>query len=824
MRNLPRLVPLAAALAAAFACNAADTLPQGEVLRDGQATVVRTSAARLDILQTSNRAVLDWQSFSIGTGGHVNFQQPSASSSILNRVVGIDPSVILGRLSANGMVFLVNPNGIVFGESARIDVGSLVASTANISTENFMAGRYLFDDVVNRHATIVNDGLISAADGGLIALIAPGVANSGTLRANLGRVVLASGNAFTLDLFGDQLIAFAVDDKVTERLTDLEGRALRAYVEHSGTIEAQSVLITANAARAVLDNVINLSGVVRATGASQRGGEVVLYGEDVTVTRSAVIDVSGGSGGRVTINSDNHTQFDGYVNAKSADAFVEISGKKTLGYEGSVDMSAGGRLLFDPTELDIGAAMAATLSGTMRSGATATASTTAGDLVVSAMIDGRGGVAGGGLTLTAGGTGSIMLNNDIITNNGAVTLNAGGSIMANGGSSIVPGGNLIYAGSGMVSMNAGSALQVPTLVAGAVSLASPNIVTKGIIAASGSVTFTGPVELQHSVFTSSGNILFTGTATVNPVGDEILYQPGATWTQGFPNTTGVLLTQAQFQAMPPTQLAGGTVAWDVQSANLTISAPGNITFQNGLVSGYLSPASTYPYFHNAAYTAGVTTRASTGAFPTRFYSVDVYAGGTASFAGVVGFAGANNHPGQAGSTTWNNTDSTFMLAINGTLGGAGVAASTVDHLVINGTAVANTGAVPAQLNGLTLVLVAPSNGTGGGLVPPSPLQAGSAGAFLAEINLPPVVGGGADTAALVVAANSVSNLQSEDEDAEAAQSVSQSADLGRSGGAAGATGDVFSLGFSLANARNAGLNADADYFSLNPFDYLRRRR
>ena len=90
MRNLPRLAPLAAALAAAFACNA-ETLPQGETLRDGQATVVRTSASRLDILQASNRAVLDWQSFSIGTGGHVNFQQPSASSSILNRVVGIDP-------------------------------------------------------------------------------------------------------------------------------------------------------------------------------------------------------------------------------------------------------------------------------------------------------------------------------------------------------------------------------------------------------------------------------------------------------------------------------------------------------------------------------------------------------------------------------------------------------------------------------------------------------------------------------------------------------------------------------------------------------------
>ena len=110
-----------------------------------------------------------------------------------------------------------------------------------------MAGRLKFDQVVNRNAVIVNRGEITAAAGGLVALVAPGVENSGVIRAELGRVVLASGNAFTLDLFGDKLVTFAVDDKVAARLTDVDGRPLKAYVNQSGTIEADggSILIAA---------------------------------------------------------------------------------------------------------------------------------------------------------------------------------------------------------------------------------------------------------------------------------------------------------------------------------------------------------------------------------------------------------------------------------------------------------------------------------------------------------------------------------------------------------------------------------------------------
>ena len=108
--------------------------------RRGRRASSRRTANRLDIIQCSQRAAINWQSFSIGRTGHVNFQQPSASAATLNRVVGADPSAIIGRLTANGQVFLINPNGVLFGQGAKIDVGSLVTSTANISNENFMAG------------------------------------------------------------------------------------------------------------------------------------------------------------------------------------------------------------------------------------------------------------------------------------------------------------------------------------------------------------------------------------------------------------------------------------------------------------------------------------------------------------------------------------------------------------------------------------------------------------------------------------------------------------------------------------------------------------
>ena len=194
--------------------------PVGEQVVGGQASVSRTGANTL-VTQSSDRAAINWQSFSIGEGETVRFAQPSASSVALNRVLGQNPSQILGSLSANGQVFLVNPNGVLFGQGARVDVGGLVASTLGISNSDFLAGRYRFgtDGVTGGTAQVTNVGSI-IANGGYVALIGPQVKNSGSITAASGSVALAAGEQVTLNLNGNKLISLTVDKGALNTLAD----------------------------------------------------------------------------------------------------------------------------------------------------------------------------------------------------------------------------------------------------------------------------------------------------------------------------------------------------------------------------------------------------------------------------------------------------------------------------------------------------------------------------------------------------------------------------------------------------------------------------
>ncbi len=134
---------------------ASQALPASPAVAVGAATVGVTGSAML-VEQTTDRAVINWQSFSVGRDASVEFRQPSSSSATLNRVLGSDPSAIFGALRSNGTVILVNPNGVLFGASSRVDVGSLVASTHAITDADFMAGRLTFTRTGS--AAVVNEG------------------------------------------------------------------------------------------------------------------------------------------------------------------------------------------------------------------------------------------------------------------------------------------------------------------------------------------------------------------------------------------------------------------------------------------------------------------------------------------------------------------------------------------------------------------------------------------------------------------------------------------------------------------------------------------
>jgi filamentous hemagglutinin family protein len=274
--------------------------PEGGVVSAGSATI-NANGNTLTVNQTSHNAVIDWRSFSINPAETTHFVQPSANAAVLNRVTSANnPSYILGTLKANGQVFLINPAGIVFGANARVDVAGLVASTAHISNQNFMNRNYRFEMPRNNdgaeiaQGAIVNHGSINAAEHGLVALVAPNVENHGVIQANLGNVILASGKAFTLDLYGDQLVNFKIDTPA-----DNTGNAVG--VTNTGAILADGgkILVSAQVAKGVVDNVINMGGVAQARSVVQRGGEIVLLGGDEGVVKvSGKLDVSGKSAGQ----------------------------------------------------------------------------------------------------------------------------------------------------------------------------------------------------------------------------------------------------------------------------------------------------------------------------------------------------------------------------------------------------------------------------------------------------------------------------------------------------------------------------------------------
>ena len=276
----PRLIITWALLALGASPAAAG--PEGGTVVGGSATIQGAGTPAVIVNQASSSAVINWNTFNIRANESVRFNQPSSSSVVLNRVTGGQgPSEIMGTLTANGRVFLINRDGILFGPGSVVNTAGFLATTHDIKNADFMAGRYNFNIPGRPDASIVNQGRITATSGGFAALVAPGVRNSGTITATLGTVALASGNSFTLDMYGDKLITLAVGDQIASKVIDVAtGKPLKSLVSNtrSGVISANGgrVELTAAAARAVVDSVINTRGVIRANSIGHRNGLIVL--------------------------------------------------------------------------------------------------------------------------------------------------------------------------------------------------------------------------------------------------------------------------------------------------------------------------------------------------------------------------------------------------------------------------------------------------------------------------------------------------------------------------------------------------------------------
>ena len=173
---------LACCIAAALA-PAAYAGPEGGQIVAGNGAITQTDAATTLITQSSDRLAIDWQSFNVGVNETVRFEQPSAQAAALNRIFDQNPSSILGAVEANGRVYLLNPNGMVFGTTARINVGALIASSLNLNVDDFVAGRNELAAGSTGAGLVLNRGLITAATGGSVTLLGGAVANEGLIVA-----------------------------------------------------------------------------------------------------------------------------------------------------------------------------------------------------------------------------------------------------------------------------------------------------------------------------------------------------------------------------------------------------------------------------------------------------------------------------------------------------------------------------------------------------------------------------------------------------------------------------------------------------------------
>lgn len=261
-------------------------LPTGGNVVSGTATI-DYAGNNLNINQTSNAVYSNWNTFNIGAANAVNIAQPSTNAVFLANILSPDVTRIQGQLNANGQVFLINPNGILFSPTAQINVGGLVASTLNLSREDFDAGNFKFSGASSN--AIINQGNIIAANGGTVALIAAKITNTGTIVASAGNVLMGAGSNVTLDLGGP------VKLQVTQSAID-------ALITNGGAIKADGgyIYLTASAANALATTVINNTGTIEAkTLTTGEKGEIYLMGDmqKGVVEVGGIIDASAPNGG-----------------------------------------------------------------------------------------------------------------------------------------------------------------------------------------------------------------------------------------------------------------------------------------------------------------------------------------------------------------------------------------------------------------------------------------------------------------------------------------------------------------------------------------------
>ena len=314
-------------------------LPENAQINSGMADFNNPNSNTLTINQHSQNLSTNWDSFNIAGNETVNFIQPTNHSIALNRVVGGNASQIMGNLNATGQVFLINPQGIFFSQSAQINVGGLLATTLDISEQDFANNQFQFSGDGNG-GEIINNGTLKAHSGGTIALAAPIIINNGEIQADDGKVHLQSADGILVE-FSDGEIGIAAD-----------ATAWQGMIDNQGVISAEGgiVMLNANTHDSLYLSVVNNDGIVRATSLATTMGEVNIAVTDGDIVNNGVIDVSAVDentvGGNISVQGQRFAQLgqlhaDGMGNGNGGTVDVHTTEELLISHDAYSSANAG---------------------------------------------------------------------------------------------------------------------------------------------------------------------------------------------------------------------------------------------------------------------------------------------------------------------------------------------------------------------------------------------------------------------------------------------------------------------------------------------------
>jgi filamentous hemagglutinin family protein len=498
--------------------------PEGGAVVSGQGTITKVNSLDTHINQQSQNLLMNFDSFDLSKDESVLITQPNAAAWFVGQVVGGSPTAIFGSITANGQVALVNPRGVIFGETASINAAGVFASAMGLTNQDlFQKEGAIFEAESGVGGYVINHGVINASVGGSVTLLGESVTNTGVIVATLGQVHLATGSKAVVNFGPDQLIGIEVTQEVLEN-----NDSLKAALTNTGTIDAAggTVMLTSSVSKSLFDYAINNEGVVRAKDAEYKDGVIKLFGSGSSVLNTGTLDASseasGVRGGQVTITSDSAVLMAGSGNIKATSAD---------GLGGQVQIDANSVALNDAASIDVSGA---------RGG---------GDVVInggaSALVDSGSEIRAD--ALAAGDGGQISIN--------AQAINIAGELSARGGAESGGGGRIALSATDVLSVSGSLDVGADNGVNGSVNLSAPSVSISDD-GAGGSVNLAGV----------NGDIEINAASRVevNSVLSDILDLGDSSLTI---SVDGVASTNAESEA----------VAFVMSDANDTISTTGQIT-------------------------------------------------------------------------------------------------------------------------------------------------------------------------------------------------------------------------------------------------------